>query len=263
MREGREPLPPWLRGRMNRATLFAVLAALGAACATSRVVPQTAPELSATSRAVPPLPSRGMLVLGRDTLRSVASDLVVQRAAADAPPPRDDAVVLAALAREMFETGWNPAPEPAVTRIVTGHRVAVGLRDVLARGQATLLDAASMIAPASTADAVLVVRDWALGWAAAPVLAESGWAVCPLAADLAVSLHDRSMQLLWEGRVRVRTTDLSETRVTVARKRAWAVPPTSCVARGGCGGCSTPPSPDAEAALAEHAARVIADAVPH
>lgn len=228
-----------------RALHLAAVFALLPACATTSVVARTRPEVESSHRALPPLPSRSVLVLGRATLGG----------------PGQDGAPLAALERGLFDAGWDPMPKAALDRLLGSHRVAVALAEALDRTAPTALDLAAVLGPASTADSLLVVRAWRVGWA--PAQGSGRARVCVLRGTLDASLHDRSGRLLWEAVASVRTSDLQDLTVT---ERPGAVelshPGLTCVSAEGCQACAAPADAAVLAALAGQGAAALLRALP-
>jgi hypothetical protein len=234
-----------------RNMLIAVAVLNVAGCTTTLSAGRTRATVNATLRQVPPLASRAIIVLSPSVLSDVATS--------DAAPPDAPgfAALTASMERELFDAGWDPLPRTALARMLSSHHIAVAIRDTLPRTADGLLDTATILGPASTADAILIARRWHPGWAPAPDVQAADGGLCVLVASAHVSVHDRAARLLWDAHVTVRSTDLYD----IALIRRWGTEAPSdidlaCAGAGGCERC--PPAPKGGVdLLAAHAATVL------
>ncbi len=246
-----------------RRSLVALLL-LASACATTLRAPRTTSEVEATSRPLPPLPSKAILVVASSTfptagveapqgaLRSDASDL----------PTADPGPVVTTLERSLFEAGWTPTSPAVLARAVSTHRTAVAVRELASRGHASLLEAALLVLPSTGADSVLVVKDWRLGWSREASAQADGRTLNPLSAELEAALYDRTGTLLWQATVKVKATDVADLSMTSRWRSATADQPTfACLGPGQESDCAqrapTAPPTERVEVMARHAVGVL------
>jgi hypothetical protein len=252
---------------MRRLPLLALSALLG--CATTTASPATSPALDVSARGLPPLPTKTVLVLSAATFLQVAPELSFNaclsssgagsRAAGTSCPPApvaELAAVSTLVERGFFEAGWEPVTQAAAARLITGSHVATGLRGLLSRGQASLLEGSMLVGTASTADLFLVVSDWWTTFAARPTVEASGHKLCPLSGTLGLEAYGRTGKLVWRGQVTVQTTDTAPVSMTGTKVNP---PGYACVAGESCAECgaSAPVSPEAAQELLTRATGVL------
>jgi hypothetical protein len=238
---------------MRRTLALAVLL-VSAGCATSITAARTKPDLETTGRAVARPATRSVLVLSPSALADVGVPAPGQPAPFVAPT--------AALERALFEASWNPVAKPALSRLVTTHKVALALRDVSGRDGYRLVDAAGTLGPASTADVVLLVNEWKLAWRPVPNARTPLAQLCSLTGELDVSLLDRAGAFLWGGKATGRSTDLFDLTMVDRSGRAELAelshPQYACASRdASCGDCPQALDPEAVKTLAAHAAKTV------
>ena len=231
---------------MPRMSMLVVLLS-GCAVSTTVTAARTSPQLVATSRALPAVPSRSVLVLSALTLESVSAELVFSPCSLGPAACATRGLELQLAPREaervLFDAGWEPLTQAQVAHLVVSSPVARGLRELLARGQATLLEAAVLLVSASTAEVVVVVSDWRPGFVTSQAQA-TGYTLCPLAGFLEMAAHDKQGRQLWEGRVTVQSTDTADVSLTATNSDASLMPPgLACATRAGCGECVGPVDP--------------------
>ncbi len=133
-----------------RRTLSLAVLLVSSGCVTTVTAARTQPDLETTGRAVARPATPAVLVLSPSALADVGAPAPGQPAPFVAPT--------AALERALFEANWNPVAKPALTRLVTTHKVALALRDASGRDGYRLIDAAGALGPAAPADVVLLVN---------------------------------------------------------------------------------------------------------
>ncbi len=236
--------------------LAAAACLLLAGCATTLPAPRTSPLTSASQRPWSSRASRHLLILSPSILAELSGGATFAPGvppAADldglvSPLPGDLGLATAAVERAAFDAGWTPVSRPGVARLATSHQAAVALRELAARGGATLDEAAVILARASEAEWFLLVRSWTLGWQARPAVASASNSLCPAGAELEISVHDKSGRLVWRGRSRTSATDVADLALFERLGSGHAEPPSlACVVPGPCGGC--PPLVDHGEAL--------------
>jgi hypothetical protein len=255
-----------------RPSILASLALL-TSCATTLTAAVTTPSLDSSARGLPSLPTRSVLVVSAATFLQVSPDLVFNpclsstaagsRAYGAGCPPAPLAELASATAlieRALFEAGWEPVTQAAAARVITSSRVAVGLRSLLSRGQASLLEGTLVVGPATSADLLLVVSDWWTSFDGAGQQGPGTAKLCPLSGVLGLEAYGRTGALLWRGQVTVQTTDLRP----VSRTGSEVSPAGfACVATQSCAECTSSQqvSPAAVQALLSHATTTLLGSV--
>lgn len=240
---------------MNSRPWLVLLALAG--CATGAVgAPRTLPFVETTSRVRTPAPSKTVLVVGPSTFQEIDADLAFGVM---------DAHVIPSLERQLFEAGWDPVSKAQLGQLITRHQVAKSLRAIQDRSRATYLDAAASVLASSTADALLLVRDWRTSWSSQSAAAFDKWNLCPVAAELDLALFDRTGKLVWQGVARTRATDfLDLTLVVKAGTGGTNYPSFACVTDRGCSVCSPPARPvagDADEKMAAYSAGLLVKSI--
>ena len=228
-----------------------------AGCVTGSVgAPRTLPFADTTSRVRTPTGSRTVLVVGPSTFQEIDSDLAFGVM---------DGHVTSALERELFAAGWDPVSRSQLAQLVTRHQVATSIRTIRDRSRATYLDAAASILASSTADAVLIVRDWRTSWSSQAGAVFDKWQLCPLATELDLALFDRNGKLVWQGVARTRSTDFLDLTLSVKSGSAETnYPSFACVTSESCGACTVaarPIAPEANAKMAAYSAALLVKSI--
>ena len=239
---------------MKRSIAVAVIAL--SACATGSVgAPRTQPSVDATSRTRPPVASKVVLVVGPSTFQEIDADLAFGVM---------DGSAISAVERQLFEAGWDPVSRAALSKLLAGHQLAKTLRAIQDRSKATYLDAAASIVASSTADALVLVRDWHAAWSPQSAATFDKWKLCPLAAELDVAVFDRGGRLVWQGAARTRSTDILDLTLSVRSGSAETnYPEFACVTDQTCSTCSSAGLAPSRASLdrmAAHSADVLVKA---
>jgi hypothetical protein len=232
---------------MRRRSLIAFILLVG--CASTLSAPVTSPVLDVSARRLPSLPTKSVLVVSAATFQQIAADLTfnpcLSSTAAEAraggtgcpaAPVAELEAITTLAERAFFEAGWEPVTQAAAAKLITSAPVATGLRAVLARGQASLLEGSMLVGLASSADLFLVVSDWRTHFSGPPVAETGGAKLCPLAGTLGVEAYGRAGQLLWRGHVTVQTTDTTPVSVTGEEVSPQGF---ACAARQSCAECTT------------------------
>lgn len=232
------------------------------ACATTYQAPRTTAQLDVTARALPKAASRSVLVVSPASFQTVAPDVTFAAPTPAESEANDFALPAQAVERQLFEAKWDPLPQVTFAKLVTSHGLAVALRELSGRGQASLLEAAALVGAASTADMVLVLKDWRLSWSPEPAARSKELSLCQLAAQLDMALYDKAGRPLWQGRVDARASDLMDLSMTVGwSEKTVSVPAYSCLAAKDCSRCDAvePPaiSVKARVTMTTHAAKVL------
>ncbi|HEY3451349.1 MAG TPA: hypothetical protein VGK67_33635 [Myxococcales bacterium] len=198
-------------------------------CATTVTAPKTSPLLDVSARGLPPLPTKSAIVLSAATFQQVSPDLSFNSclsstndasksagASAACPPARiaDLAAVTNQVEKLLFEAGWEPINQAGASKLITSNRVAVALRDLLSRGQASLLEASLQVGLASTADLIIVVSDWKPTFGTRSVAEGGGYKLCPVNGELGMEAYGRTGKLIWRGSVAVQATDTLDVTMT-------------------------------------------------
>ncbi len=230
--------------------LTALLGLLLAGCASTLHAPRTQPEATASRRTWPAPATKHLLILSPSLLAELTGGATFD----GAPPPAADldgllsarpgdlALATAAVERAAFDAGWTPISRPGVARLATGHQAAMALRELSARGNATLDEAAVILARGAEAELTLLVRSWTLGWRPRPVVATSSHGLCPAGGELELSLHDKGGRMVWRSRARTAMTDVADLSLVERWGSATTAPPgTACAVAGPCGGCPSLP----------------------
>jgi hypothetical protein len=246
----------------------AVLALLTSACATTHWAPRTIPVVDGTTRALPPLSSKSVLVVGPSTFQQVSADIGFWGAStfpSDLPSANPEPVALT-LERELFEAGWTPLSQATIAKLLANHRTAVAIRELAVRGRPSLLEAALVLLPDSGADSVVLIRAWRLGWGRVPSIATEKYQLCPLTAELDVALYDRTGTLLWQGLAKTGASDFNDLSMTTKWREVQVGNPSYAVAsENGCAACPTYRPDDASAevlaAMAKDASNAVVKAI--
>lgn len=226
-------------------------------CATGSVgAPRTLPFVETTSRVRAPTPSRTILVVGPSTFQEIDAELAFGVM---------DAHVISSLERQLFDAGWDPVSKAQLGQLISRHQVAKTLRTLRDRSRATYLDAAASVLASSTADALLLVRDWRTSWSPQAAAAFDRWQLCPLSAELDLALFDRTGKLVWQGVARTHATDFLDLMLTVkAGSGHTNYPPFACVTDEGCSACTSAArsiAREADEKMAAHSAALLVKSI--
>lgn len=228
-----------------------------AGCVTGSVgAPRTLPFADTTSRVRTATVSKTVLVVGPSTFQEIDAELAFGVM---------DGHVTSALEKQLFAVGWDPVPKAQLAQLIARHQVAKTIRTIRDRSKATYLDAAASVLASSTADAVLIVRDWRTSWSSQAGAVFDKWQLCPLAAELDLALFDRNGKLVWQGVARTRSTDFLDLTLSVKSGSAETnYPSLACVTSESCGACTTaahPVAPEADAKMAAHPATLLVKSI--
>lgn len=238
---------------MPRLILTVVSLALMACAARTVTAPRTTPVVDATRREVD-AQSRSVLVLSAASLSPATAPAEAVRLG----DPVATSIPTEWVERSLLDGGWNPVPHAAVAQLVARHSTAVALRDVLVRMDSSLADVADVLGPVSSADSVLVVREWRTTWEPVAGAYAGGRHLCCAAGELGVQLRSRGGALLWEARAFGRASDFADLQLTGRGRSAMVShPDASCAGNADCSSC-----PDAlPGAVVARLARSLSEAV--
>jgi hypothetical protein len=234
---------------------FLLIATAG--CVTGSVgAPRTLPFAETTSRVRTPTMSKTVLVVGPSTFQEIDAELSFGVM---------DGHAVSALERQLFDAGWDPVSKAQLAQLITRHQVAKTLRTMRDRSKATYLDAAASVLASSTADALLLIRDWRTSWSSQAGAVFDKWQLCPLAAELDLALFDRTGKLVWQGVTRTRSTDFLDLTLSVKAGSADTnYPSFACVTSESCRACTTaarPVAPEADDKMAAFSATVLVKSI--